>query len=192
LALECGGTDQDHNEGRAMYKPEYPEWGRREAMLWAIHEWVQDRPAGDEVIRVEQLATLVRGGEYVNPMDDDPNKQAARKFQTEQINLFRTLVNEGLIDADIEGVEEQPVIYATVRRLTRQGLQMIQELPDPSRSLLDRLDDMTVAIRGLQDVPEEDKEAAEKALEVLKDFAQKFGQAVAVQILLALIMPQGR
>jgi hypothetical protein len=175
-----------------MYKPEYPEWGRREAMLWAIHEWVQDRPAGDEVIRVEQLATLVRGGEYVNPMDDDPNKQAARKFQTEQINLFRTLVNEGLIDADIDGVEEQPVIYATVRRLTRQGLQMIQELPDPSRSLLDRLDDMTVAIRGLQDVPEEDKEAAEKALEVLKDFAQKFGQAVAVQILLALIMPQGR
>jgi hypothetical protein len=175
-----------------MYKPEYPEWGRREAMLWAIHEWVQDRPAGDEVIRVEQLATLVRGGEYVNPMDDDPNKQAAKMFQTEQINLFRTLVNEGLIDADIDGVEEQPVIYATVRRLTRQGLQMIQELPDPSRSLLDRLDDMTVAIRGLQDVPEEDKEAAEKALEVLKDFAQKFGQAVAVQILLALIMPQGR
>ena len=183
MALECGGTDQDHKEGRAMYKPEYPEWGRREAMLWAIHEWVQDRPAGDEVIRVEQLATLVRGGEYVNPMDDDPNKQAAKKFQTEQINLFRTLVNEGLIDADIDGVEEQPVIYATVRRLTRQGLQMIQELPDPSRSLLDRLDDMTVAIRGLQDVPEEDKEAAEKALEVLKDFAQKFGQAVAVQIL---------
>ena len=192
MALECGGTDQDHKEGRAMYKPEYPEWGRREAMLWAIHEWVQDRPAGDQVIRVEQLATVVRGGEYMNPMDDDPYKQAAKKFQTEQINLFRTLVNEGLIDADIDGVEEQPVIYATVRRLTRQGLQMIQELPDPSRSLLDRLDDMTVAIRGLQDVPEEDKEAAEKALEVLKDFAQKFGQAVAVQILLALIMPQGR
>jgi hypothetical protein len=192
LALECGGTDQDHKEGRAMYKPEYPEWGRREAMLWAIHEWVQDRPAGHEVIRVEQLATLVRGGEYVNPMDDDPNKQAAKKVQTEQIILFRTLVNEGLIDADIDGVEEQPVIYATVRRLTRQGLQMIQELPDPSRSLLDRLDDMTVAIRDLQDVPEEDKEAAEKAFRCIKGFAQKFGQAVAVQILLALIMPQGK
>jgi hypothetical protein len=26
----------------------------------------------------------------------------------------------------------------------------------------------------------------------LKDFAKKFGQAAAVQILLALIMPQGR
>ncbi len=47
MALECGGTDRDHKEGRAMYKPEYPELVRREAMLWAIYEWVQDRPAGD-------------------------------------------------------------------------------------------------------------------------------------------------
>jgi len=43
---------------------------------------------------------------------------------------------------------------------------MIQELPDPNSSLLDRLNDLTVAIRGLQDVPPEDKDAAEKLLDV--------------------------
>ena len=170
-----------------MYKPEYPEWGRREAMLWAIHEWVQDRPAGEDMIWVDRLATLVGGGEYVDPFDNDPDKQAAKKFQTEQINLFLTLVREGLIDADIhKSVEHLPFLNATVRGLSGRGLQMIQELPDPDRSLLDRLDDMTVVIKGLQDVPEEDKDAAEKALEELKEFARKFGPAAAVQILAAL------
>jgi hypothetical protein len=175
-----------------MYKPEYPEWGRREAMLWAIHEWAQDRPPGKDMIRESEVATLVGGGEYVNPTDPDADKVAA-KFQDDQINLFKTLVNEGLIDADIhKPIEELSFTSATVRGLSERGLRLIQELPDPNSSLLDRLDDMTVAIRDLQDVPEEDKEAAEKALEVLKDFAKKFGQAAAVQILLALIMPQGR
>ena len=72
-----------------MYKPEYPEWGRREAMLWAIHEWVQDRPPGKDMIRESELATLVGGGEYVNPTDPDADKVAA-KFQDDQINLFKT------------------------------------------------------------------------------------------------------
>jgi hypothetical protein len=171
-----------------MYKPEYPEWGRREAMLWAVREWVQDRPAGEDKIRVGRLATLVGGGEYVQPTDTDPAKQAAKKRQEEQIDLFKSLVEEGLIYADIETVEEPPgIVWATVRGLSGPGLQMIQELPDPNRFLLARLDDMTVAIRGLQDIPEEEKDAAEKALEELKDFARKFGQTAAVQILLALL-----
>jgi hypothetical protein len=122
----------------------------------------------------------------VDPNDQDPDKQAAKKFQTEQIDLVVTLVNEGLIDTDIQSVEEQAVILATVRGLTRQGLQMIQELPDPNRSLLDRLDDMTVAIRGLQDVPEEDKDAAEKSLDEFKNFVRNLAPAAAVQLLAAL------
>jgi hypothetical protein len=175
-----------------MYKPEYPEWGRREAMLWAIHEWVQDRPAGEELIWIERLATLVGGGEYVQPNDQDPDKQAAKKFQREQINLFITLVNEGLIDASIHTVAQPPYfIYAAVRGLTGRGLQLIQELPDPNSSLLTRLDAMTIAIRGLQDVPEEEKDAAEQRVEELKDFARRFGPAAAAQILAALLGSQG-
>ena len=105
-----------------MYKPEYPEWGRREAMLWAIHEWVQDRPPGKDMIRGSELATLVGGGEYVNPTDPDADKVAA-KFQDDQINLFKTLVNEGLIDADIhKPIEELSFTSATVRRAVRTGL----------------------------------------------------------------------
>jgi hypothetical protein len=173
-----------------MYKPEYPEWGRREAMLWAIHEWVQDRPAGEDMIWVDHLATLIGGGEYVNPTDEDPDKQAAKKFQAEQINLFLTLAREGLLDADIhKPVEEQPFTYATVRGLSGQGLQMIRELPDPNRSLLDRLDEMVLAIRDLQDVPDEEKEAAEKAVEEIKDFARRLAPAVAVQLLAMLTKP---
>ena len=170
-----------------MYKPEYPELVRREAMLWAIYEWVQDRPAGEDTIQVERLVTLLGGGEYVQPNDQDPDKQAAKKFQGEQIDLFVSLVKEGLIDAHIHSVEEQDVAKATVHGLTTPGKQMIQELPDPNRFLLDRLDDMIVAIRGLQDVSEEDKDAAEKALEVLKDFFQKVGSAAAAQLLLAAL-----
>jgi hypothetical protein len=161
-------------------------------MLRAIHEWVQDRPAGEDMIWVDRLATLVGGGEYVDPLDDDPDKQAAKKFQAEQINLFLTPVREGLIDADVhKSVEELPFTYATVRGLSGRGLQLIRQLPDPSRFLLDRLDDMALAIRSLQDVPDEEKDDAEKALEEIKDFARRFAPAAAVQILAALSTSQG-
>jgi hypothetical protein len=172
-----------------MYKSEYPEWGRREAMLWAIHEWVQDRPAGKTMLSFVEVATLVGGGEYVAPDDEDPDKQAAKKRQAEQLHLFCTLVREGLIDADLGNPINGPVPFTRVkvRGLSRWGLQLIQELPDPNRSLLNRLDDMALAIRGLQDVPDEEKDNAEKALEEIKDFARKFGPAAAVQILAALL-----
>jgi hypothetical protein len=163
-----------------MYKPEYPEWGRREAMLWAIYEWVQDRPAGEDLIRESKVATLVGGGEYANPTDLDADKEAV-KYQTEQINLFITLVNEGLIDADIhKPIEDLPFTSATVRGLSGKGLQMIQELSDPDQALLDRLDDMTLAIKGLQDVPEEEKE---ELIEELKDFARRLAPQLTLKLL---------
>jgi hypothetical protein len=169
-----------------MDKPEYPEWGRRERMLWAIHEWVQDRPAGEYRIEVDQVATLIDDGEYVQFNDPDPDKAAAKKRQEEQINLFKDLVEEDLIKAKIHTAEETPYFaFAMVRGLSRQGEEMIQELPDPNQSLLDRLDEITVAIRGLQDVPEADKDATEKALEEIKGFVRTSTPAVAVQLLAA-------
>jgi len=160
-------------------------------MLWAIHEWVQDRPAGEHLIRERQVATLVGGGEYANPTDPGADKVAA-KFQDEQINLFISLVNEGLIDADIhKPIEELSFTSATVLGLSGPGLQMIQELPDPNRALLDRLDAMTIAIQSLQDVPEEDREGAEQALEELKDFARRFAPGAALKLLAVLFTPQG-
>ena len=68
---------------------------------------------------------------------------------------------------------------------------MIQELPDPNGFLLDRLDDMTVAIQRLRDVPPEEKEAAELAVDVLRDFAQRFTPAAAVQFLAELFTRPG-
>ena len=68
--------------------------------------------------------------------------------------MFITLVNEGLIDATIhKPIEELPFTSVTLRGLSRQGLLLIQELPDPNQALLSRLDEMAAAIRGLQDVP---------------------------------------
>jgi hypothetical protein len=74
-----------------------------------------------------------------------------------------------------------------VRGLSRQGKEMIQELPEPNQALLDRLDEMAAAIRGLQNVSEEEKDAAEKALERLRDFAEKLAPPATVQILAALL-----
>ena len=105
--------------------------------------------------------------------------------------MFRTLVNEDLIDADIhKPIEELSFTSATVRGLSGQGLQLIQELPDPNRALLDRLDAMTVAIQRLWDVPPEEKEATEQAVDVLRDLAQRFTPA-AVQFLAELFTRPG-
>jgi hypothetical protein len=177
---------RDHKEGRAMHKPKYPEWARREAMLWKIHEWVEDRPAGEEVIRVERLVPLLGGGEYVNPTDQDAD-EATVKLQDDLINRFIALVKEGLIDADIHSVERLPLVLATVRRLSDRVLEMIQELPDPNRALLDRLDDLTVAIRGLQDVPEEEKGTIERLAEELKELGRRSITPVVAEKLTSLI-----
>jgi len=169
-----------------MHKPKYPEWARREAILWKIHEWVEVRPTGEEVIRVERLVPLLGGGEFVNPTEADAD-QVAVKLQDDLINWFIALVKEGLIDADIHSVDRLPLVFATVRRLTDRGLEMIQELPDPNRALLGRLDALTVAIRGLQDVPEEKKEAAEWLTEELKELGRKSITPVVAEKLTALI-----
>jgi hypothetical protein len=157
-------------------------------MLWAIHEWCQDRPAGRDMLFFYEIATLVGGGEYVDPSNEDPDKPAAKKFQAEQINLFQTLVErEGLIDATIHRpVVGMPVTQATVRGLTGPGLRLIRELPDPNRSLTGALDDITLAIRNLRDVDEEEKDAAAKAAEELKTFARNLAPAAAVQLLAAV------
>lgn len=170
-----------------MGRRRYPEWGRREMMLWAIHEWCQDRPAGEDMIWGHQVATLVGGGEFIsNPWTEDPDEQAAMKFQAEQINLFLTLVDEGLIDAKIlKPMAGQRLTQAIVRGLRRPGLEMIRELPDPQQSLVDALDGMAEAIRDLKDVPEEEKDAAAKAAEELKQFTRTAAPAAVVQMFAA-------
>jgi hypothetical protein len=176
-----------------MYGPEYPEWGRREAMLWAIHEWVQNRPPGEDMLTYVQVATLVGGGEYVDPTNQDPDKQDRKKFHAEQLRLFVTLVNEGLIDADDPNPMNGPVPFTRikVRGLTERGLQLIRELPNPKDALLGRLDDLTAAIRGLQDVPPEDRNVAEQLVEELKGFARRLAPAAALKLLAVLDKVEG-
>lgn len=166
-----------------MGKRRYPEWGRREMMLWAIHEWCQDRPAGENMIWGHQVATLVGGGKFIdNPWTEDPDEQAALKFQAEQINLFITLVREGLIDAKIlRPIAGQQLTQAIVRGLHKPGLEMIQELPDPQRSLIEALDGIAEAIRNSEGVTEEERDAAAKAAEELKQFMRTAAPAATIQ-----------
>jgi len=101
---------------------------RRIAVLRAVHEWVRNRPAGEHRIEAGEVATLVGGGEYVDPFNTDPAKQAAKNYQQDQIALFVGLVNDGLIDARPYWVESGTIfVFAMVRGLTRQGLELIQQ-----------------------------------------------------------------
>ena len=109
------------------------------------------------------------------------------KLQDDLINRFITLVKEGLIDADIHSVERVPLVFATVRRVSDRGLEMIQELPDPNRALLDRLDDLTAAIQGLQDVPEKEKYSFERRAEEFKELARRSVTPVVADKLTALL-----
>ena len=122
----------------------------------------------------------------MNPTDPDADEVAV-KLQDDLINRFITLVKEGLIDADIHSVERVPLVFATVRRVSDRGLEMIQELPDPNRSLLDRLDDLTAAIQGLQDVPEKEKYSFERRAEEFKELARRSVTPVVADKLTALL-----
>jgi len=101
---------------------------RRKEMLRAVHQWVQDQPAGEEHrIEAGEVATLVGGGEYVDPFDTDPAKQGMKAYQQDQITLFVMLVDEGLIAARPYWVEAGRVFaFAKVSGLTLQGLELIQ------------------------------------------------------------------
>jgi len=122
----------------------------------------------------------------VNPTDPDADEVAV-KLQDDLINRFITLVKEGLIDADIHSVERVPLVFATVRRVSDRGLEMIQELPDPNRALLDRLDDLTAAIQSLQDVPEKEKYSFERRAEEFKELARRSVTPVVADKLTALL-----
>ena len=109
-----------------MYDPE-------RAMLRAVHEWVRDNPPANPLVdeiemRDWRIATLVSGGEYVNPYAEYPDaKQPMVDYQQGQIALFRSLVDGKLIDAKVHTVEPGQVFaLAIVRGLTPSGLQKIR------------------------------------------------------------------
>ena len=178
-----------------MDRSAYPEWGRREAMLFAVNEWIKDRPDPDQRLHYYEVAALVGGPAYEGTPTETGvqyDRQMIEKFQGEQINLFQSLVKQGYIDADLgHGIDGgPPFIRATVRDLTTKGYQLIEELPDPQQDLIRRLDAIAEAIRQ-SNAPEEEKAAAEKAADELKKFMRSVSPAVATQIITALARSHG-
>lgn len=44
-----------------------PAWGHREIMLWAVYEWVRERPPGEDMVFADAVATLFGREKYVDP-----------------------------------------------------------------------------------------------------------------------------
>lgn len=173
-----------------------PAWSQREIMLWAVHEWVQDRGPGEDMIFADKVATLFGREKYVDPTlllwpDLDQDTRVQLKVQDERINTFLTLVNEFLIDATLHRpIYGQNLTNVTVRGLTGLGERQINEMRDPTQELLSKLDDLEVAIRSLQTVSDEEKTKGEKAVEELKGLARNAAPSATVQLLLAWIKSQ--
>lgn len=175
-----------------MEKPAYPQWARREKVLWAMHEWCEERTDARTVLGYDELMARVGDEAYAGtptPAGIDFDRQAIDRIQQQVLNLFVTLVNEGLIDAEVKSSSKHgpPWQFAIVRGLTREGLRAIRELPDPNDTLLQRLDAIAEAIRGLEGVPDEEKLRGIDAVEELKHFARSLPPSFTVELVAAML-----
>ncbi len=174
-----------------MERPAYPQGARREKMLWAVHEWCEDRTDARTTLGYDELVSMVGDEAYTGTLTAtgvEFNRQAIHRAQAQVLNLFTTLVDEGYIDGEVKGRSKTgpPWTFASVRGLTEKGLRAIQELPDPNDALMQRLDTIAEAIRELPNVPAKEKRPAIDAVEELKTSARglppgltiEFGKAI--------------
>ncbi|MGB3634540.1 MAG: hypothetical protein WA982_10915 [Rubrobacteraceae bacterium] len=82
----------------------YPEWGKRERMLWRVHEWCQDRTEPQQRLEYDTVATMVGDPVYEGTPTDQGttyDAQAMQKHMGDQMHLFLNLVDEGYIHAEV-------------------------------------------------------------------------------------------
>ncbi|MEJ7816992.1 MAG: hypothetical protein WKF53_17615 [Rubrobacter sp.] len=169
-----------------MGRPAYPQWARREKVLWAVHEWCEERTDARTMLNYDELVLRVGDEAYEGTPTDtgiEFDRQAIDRTQAQVLSLFTTLVNEGYIDAEVKGSSKSgpPWVFASVRGLTGKGLRAIQELPDPNDALMQRLDALAEAVRELRNVPDEEKKPAIDAVEELKTFARGLPPGLAIE-----------
>ena len=170
-----------------MEKPAYPQWARREKVLWAVHEWSEDRTDARTPLYYHELVELVGDEAYTGTPTDtgiEVDRQGIDRAQAQVLNLFMTLISEGYIDAEVKGSSKTgpPWSFAIVRGLTREGLRAIQELSDPNDQITQRLDAIAEAIRCLQSVPDEEKRPAISAVEELKHFFRGLPPGLTIEL----------
>ena len=122
-------------------------------MLLAVNEYCKDRDDPSEPLSYDQIGSLV-GGEY----------------QLRRVYLFKQLVeDERLISAELyKGWKGGPPFsHAHITGLTRAGHQFISEMTRVHDEVIERLDQMIVALGQLE--PEK-KIRGEKVIEELKLF----------------------
>lgn len=161
-----------------MTRPEYAEKWKRERMLWFVHEWLEDNLTDEDPVPHMMASEVAEWG-----------KQQEGLNGAQAMILFKRLVEEGYIaldsfDTRIDGL---PWAVAWPQALTTKGLQEIGELPDQNARLLGSLTAIEEAIAQLN-VPDDQKSAAMKAAEELKDFLRQLPREVAVEVAKAAIV----
>ncbi len=171
-----------------MEKPRYPQWALREKILWAVHEWCEDRTDTRKPLHYSELVAMVEDEVYQGTPTAtgiELDRQAVERAQAHVLNTFLTLVTESYIDAEPRGGYKggPPFTHAFVRGLGDKGLIAIQELPD---RITESLDAIAEAIRALPDVPAEEKKSAIDAAKELKTFLRGLSPTVAIELFKAI------
>ena len=102
---------------------------------------------------------------------------------TEAIVLLKDLETDGCLQLDYAG--SGPFVDAgeVTIGFTQKGLTAIGVLPDPQKTLFEKLDAIEGAVNDLQDVSPDEKKSAIDAVEKLKNFVRTLPPESAVELL---------
>jgi hypothetical protein len=102
---------------------------------------------------------------------------------TEAIVLLKDLETDGCLQLDY--VSSGPFVDAgeVTVSFTEKGLTAIGVLPDPQKTLLEKLDAIEVAVNDLQGVSPDEQKSAIDAVEELKNFVRTLPPESAVELL---------
>lgn len=154
----------------------YPELERRRAMLRLLRRRIAEAHERGELrvrVSVSDVAEMVEevGGN-----------------EAQSVALFQRLYREGCWSGNLgKGYKDGrggsvPFAFALVEDLTSKGMREIGDLPDPAEDLARRLVEAARAIDERDDVPEEQKTLAKRALGELAHFFRGLPPGVAVEV----------
>lgn len=170
-------------KGVVMDRVRYPEKAQRESMLWDVYEWFQEQTDYSPRLRYYQVVSMgiPLGTDTETAEGVQVDIAAVERQNTQQLNRFIRLVNEGYIDADLkrEFVGGPPFTSAIVRGLTERGLIFIGELPDPQQRLIQGLEANIGRIEEDTSLPNERKKylaaAGRQAVEFVREVGSQGG-----------------
>lgn len=167
----------------ALSPKETPAEFRWRKMLYVVNEYCENRIDPSEWLTYDQIGSMV-GGESVYEPEISSTGEAEfdsfgiRKHQMDQINLFKQLVEEGYIRADIGKGHAggPPFDKARIQGLTRKGFEFISEFSKDTDEIVEKLDKIK---ETLEELKPEEKKKGEKIIEELKMFVRSLSYAEA-------------